>query len=172
LYPPTANTKKTISIVNEEGPESFMQLTSDSAYTAMAVSFLHSGLIGAHPSGTMFPEMAVAVPSEANGLLKVDKANQTMEVTYKLRKGIKWWDGTEVTADDIMTSYKMIMAPEVAVVSRWPQDEITKIEKIDNYTVKATYKIMNIYCLLGWSIYPSKIFKDVVRNKSRSNKYT
>ncbi|HQO99709.1 MAG TPA: S-layer homology domain-containing protein, partial [Caldisericia bacterium] len=162
LYPPTTNTKKTMSIVNEEGPESFMQLTSDSAYTAMAVSFLHSGLIGAHPSGTMFPEMAVAVPSEANGLLKVDKANQTMEVTYKLRKGIKWWDGTEVTADDIMTSYKMIMAPEVAVVSRWPQDEITKIEKVDNYTVKATYKIMNIYCKLGWSIYPSKIFKDVV----------
>lgn len=162
LYPPTTNTKKNMSIVNEEGPESFMTLTSDSAYTAMAVSFLHSGLIGAHPDGTMYPEMAVAVPSEANGLLKIDRANGTMEVTYKLRKGIKWWDGSEVTADDIITSYKMFMAPEVSVVSRWPQDEITKIEKIDNYTVRATYKIMNIYCLLGWSIYPHKIFGTLV----------
>jgi hypothetical protein len=54
----------------------------------------------------LFPGLIKRVPTQENGLWKInhdDKGNfLNMEVTFELRKGIKWCDGSPITADDFV----------------------------------------------------------------------
>jgi peptide/nickel transport system substrate-binding protein len=60
--------------------------------------------------------------------------------TLYLREGLKWSDGEPFTADDLMFWYEAVqMNEEITPVigSRWkPGGEPTKLEKVDDYTVK------------------------------------
>ncbi len=56
-------------------------------------------------------------------------------MTMKLKKDLKWSDGSPLTADDIMTNYYV----NVGKSSIWTYSE--KIEKVDELTIKITYAI-------------------------------
>lgn len=63
------------------------------------------------------------------------------QFTFHLREGIRWHDGIPVTIEDILYSYQRIMAPQVdAPHLRVYYQEIEKVEKIDDRTVRFTYK--------------------------------
>jgi len=153
---PPATGKKTVMIADEAAPESLFPLTSDSAYTINAVTFLHSGLISETPYGVVYPEMAKYVPSLANKHL-IRNADGTVITDVELRKGIKWSDGQLVTIDDYIFSHKLYMSDDIQVVSRSPMDLVTNIQKIDTYTCRITWKSWDPYIPLGWTIYPQHI---------------
>src|SRR6056297_625369 len=54
--------------------------------------------------------------------------------TFNLKEGIKWFDGEEFTADDVVWTYNTLVEGE------YPQsvqlDGITNTEKVDDYTVE------------------------------------
>jgi len=157
LVPPGTLGKKNVINLSEQGPENFFTLTSDSAYTLQAVNYMQGGLIGLTPTGVPYPDIATAIPSVANGLLKVNEATNTVETTYKLRKGVKWSDGAPVTADDAIFAYNMTMSNKIEVVSTYPLDEITEIKKIDDYTLYVKWGALDVYATLGIPLYPKHI---------------
>lgn len=57
-----------------------------------------------------------------------------LEWTFNLKKGIKWTDGEDFTADDVVFTYSTL------ITSQFPQSVqlqgITKVEKVNDYTVK------------------------------------
>ncbi len=157
LVPPGTLGKKDVINLSEEGPENFFTLTSDSAYTLQAVNYMQGALVGETPPGVPYPDIATAVPSTSNGLLKVNEATNTVETTFKFRKGVKWSDGVPVTADDAIFAYNMTMSDKIQVVSTWPYDEITEIKKIDDYTLYIKWGVLETYSILGVSLYPKHI---------------
>jgi peptide/nickel transport system substrate-binding protein len=78
-----------------------------------------------------YPELATAVPTQANGLISKDG----LAITYHLRKGLRWSDGQPLNADDVVFSYHAIMNPANNVVSRTGWDRIVRIDEPDKYTV-------------------------------------
>ncbi|GAB4530713.1 MAG: ABC transporter substrate-binding protein [Anaerolineae bacterium] len=75
------------------------------------------------------------------------------EWTVRLRPGAKWSDGQPFTADDIMFWYNDILLNEELVpsVPVWMQNKdgsVATVEKLDDYTVKWTYKQPNTAFLL------------------------
>jgi peptide/nickel transport system substrate-binding protein len=64
-------------------------------------------------------------------------------VKYKLRQGIKWSDGTEVTSNDSVYTFKLIMNPDTPVTSRSEQQKLENVDNPDKYTVIYNYRSLN-----------------------------
>jgi peptide/nickel transport system substrate-binding protein len=156
ITPPATSSKKTVMITDENAPENFFPLISDSAYTLKAVVPLASGPISMTPYGVPYPEMCTYIPTLENKHL-VRNADGTVITDVQLRKGMKWSDGQLVTIDDYIFSHKLYMSSDIQVVSRSPMDLVTKITKIDNYTCRINWKSWDPYIVLGWGIYPQHI---------------
>lgn len=61
----------------------------------------------AQPDGSLLPDLAVEVPTEANG--GISEGGLAWKV--KLREGITWHDGTAFTAQDVKYTLELINAP-------------------------------------------------------------
>ncbi|MBD5635074.1 MAG: peptide ABC transporter substrate-binding protein [Candidatus Eremiobacteraeota bacterium] len=82
-------------------------------------------------SNTVIPELATIVPTKANGGISADGKT----ITYHLRKGVKWSDGTPFSADDVIFSTKLIEDPKTNVQGREGWDQIVKMDEPDKWTV-------------------------------------
>ncbi len=65
---------------------------------------VYSGLVSHDASLEPVPDIAVRVPSKENGLVSPDG----LEVRWEIRDGIRWHDGTPVTAADVVATYRYL----------------------------------------------------------------
>ena len=70
--------------------------------------------------------LAAELPSLENGGL----AEDGMSVTWKLKQGVKWHDGTPFTADDVVFNWEYARNPATAAVTIGTYKDI-KVEKVD-----------------------------------------
>jgi peptide/nickel transport system substrate-binding protein len=82
------------------------------------------------------PELALAVPMQANGGISADG----LRITYRLRRGVKWQDGAPFTAADVLYTWRQMLNPNNAVVSRVGYDVISRIDAPDPYTIVVRLK--------------------------------
>ncbi len=89
-----------------------------------------------------------------NGLVKYDKdltlvgnladrwdiSKNGLAITFHLKKGIKWTDGAEFTADDVMYGFKTIIDEKTPTAYSEDFKQVKKAEVLDKYTFKATYE--------------------------------
>ncbi|HVM31590.1 MAG TPA: peptide-binding protein [bacterium] len=61
-------------------------------------------------------------------------------ITYYLRKGVKFHDGAPFTADDVLFTYKVYSDPTVNTPFGSNYKDIASVDKLDDYTVRVTYK--------------------------------
>ncbi|PMP67380.1 MAG: peptide-binding protein [Thermodesulfobacterium geofontis] len=71
-------------------------------------------------------------------------------ITFYLKKGVKWEDGVEVTAEDVYFGFKLITSSEIP--SPYASDflEVKDFEIIDPYTFRVTYKRPFALALPSW----------------------
>jgi peptide/nickel transport system substrate-binding protein len=88
------------------------------------------------------------------------------EMTVKLRKGIYWSDGVEFTADDLVYTVDIHMKTPGLSYNGQFNNDVRRIEKVDNYTVKFYLKAANSrfhgYFTVRWAachIMPKHIFE-------------
>lgn len=81
--------------------------------------------------GEQFGEVADGMP--------VSNENFT-EHTVKIRQGIKWSDGEDLTADDVVFTFHMIMTNPGIGPSEYYNTVFASVEKVDDYTVKIVTK--------------------------------
>ncbi len=78
-----------------------------------------------------YPELATAVPTQANGGVSKDG----LTLTFHLRKAVKWSDGVPFDADDVVFSTNVVNNLANNEVGRTGWDQIVKIDEPDKYTV-------------------------------------
>lgn len=76
---------------------------------------------------------------------------------FKLREGVKFHDGVELTAKDVKFTYEMKIAEKNAVPSRLRWERIADFQIIDEYTFYITLKEPDITWLEGWAYAESMI---------------
>ncbi len=87
-------------------------------------------------TGNILPVLAAEVPTEANGGVAADGKS----VTYKLKQGVKWSDGQPFNADDVVFTYDYVTDSATAATSFAIYIDVASVQKVDDYTVKVTFK--------------------------------
>jgi len=93
-------------------------------------------LVSADRDLRLTPELAIEVPSSANGGISRDGKI----ITYRLRHGVRWHDGKPFTSADVAFSYHLVMDPKVNVQSRLGYDEVASVDTPDAFTMRFHFK--------------------------------
>ena len=87
------------------------------------------------PEGELMPDLAVEIPTLENGGISEDLTT----VTWTLKEGVKWSDGTDLTAEDVVFTGEYCIDPETGCVYSARFDGVTSIEAVDPLNVKITF---------------------------------
>ncbi|WP_137180872.1 peptide ABC transporter substrate-binding protein [Roseomonas sp. AR75] len=91
-------------------------------------------LAGWAADGTLYPVLAAEIPSVENKGLSEDGRS----VTWKLKRGVKWHDGTDFSADDVVFNWEYAKNPQVAGVSSGSYTDVNVV-KVDDHTVRVEF---------------------------------
>ena len=127
-YKPQAGTKGGQLVYSDWEPvDDLNVIASTAATTQQAAYVLWGALWQFDPKNAPYPDMVSAVPSTDNGLVKQIDATH-MDVTLRLKSGIKWSDGSPITPDDMMFTINAICNPDTGAYSQSGYDHIATME--------------------------------------------
>jgi len=86
-------------------------------------------------NGNMTPYLAVEIPTVANGGVSEDLTS----ITWKIKPGLVWSDGTAFTAHDVVFTSEYCMHPEGGCQQLTSFSDVASVEAIDDLTVKVTF---------------------------------
>lgn len=118
-------------------------------------NMIYSSLVVVETDGTQRNALAESVEAAADGL----------SLTVKLKEGVKWSDGEDFTADDVVFTYEQKVKKENGNADQlWLDDKPIEIEKVDDFTVKFNLPSPSAAALHNivteTFIIPEHIFKD------------
>jgi len=100
---------------------------------------IHPGLTSWDNEGTLRPILGEAVPSIDNGLWKL-LPDGRMDMTWTVKQGATWHDGTPVTAADLEFTVALMQDRELAVFHDKSADLIDGAEVVDSRTILVHWK--------------------------------
>ncbi|WP_407639894.1 peptide ABC transporter substrate-binding protein [Allorhizobium taibaishanense] len=92
-------------------------------------------LAGFDPQGNVFPRLVVDIPTVENGGVSADLTT----ITWKIKPGIKWSDGSAFTADDVVFTWKYCTADGGGCAQKSKFEGVKTVEAVDPQTVKVTF---------------------------------
>ena len=102
-----------------------------------------------------------------NGLVKYDKdlilrpelaeswqySRDCLDLTFKLRRDVRWHDGQPFTADDVVFTYETMVNPKTPTAYGGDFKTVEEVKAVDPYTVHVRYKQPNAKALQSWGIW-------------------
>lgn len=122
--------------------ETLNPVLSESAYEATILNAIFCTLIRVNDKMEYVPDLLEELPTVSE---------DGLTYTFKLRKGVKFHDGVELTAEDVKFTYDMKMDPNNPVPSRTTMEQIASWNIIDDYTFSFTLKEPVAEYLEGWA---------------------
>ncbi len=92
-------------------------------------------------AGEMVPYLAEGIPTVENGGVSQDLTS----ITWKLKDGLLWSDGTPVTADDVVFTWQYCTADGGGCAQLSNFGDVTNVEAVDPKTVKVTFGVAKPY---------------------------
>ncbi len=143
-----------------EGPKTFNPFNTKDATSSTMAEIMFDGLVSTKPdTGEVIPKLAKSFEISPDG----------KTYTFHLRHGIQWSDGKPITADDVVFTWNKIILTGMGNTSTRDSilidNQLPKVEKIDDYTMKfVTIKPFAPFLrILGAPIAPKHIFEPVVK---------
>ena len=113
-------------------PPGLNPMVFDNANVTFFAPLFHGFLLRTDGNGRLIPDLAVRVPTVANGGI----ARDGRSVTYHLRHGVRWHDGAPFDARDVVFSFAAAMNPANQVPDRTGFDHVADVRALDSYTVR------------------------------------
>ena len=88
-----------------------------------------------NPDAELVPVLAEKVPTLANGGVSADRTR----ITWTLREGVVWSDGTPCTAEDVVFTWRYCMAPDAGCVHAANFANVSSVDAVDERTVTITF---------------------------------
>ena len=87
------------------------------------------------PNGTIVPRLAVEIPTIENGGVSED----LMTITWTLKEGLLWSDGSDVTADDVVFTWQYCSDESTGCTASEAFLGIESVEALDDRTIMITF---------------------------------
>lgn len=87
--------------------------------------------------GVMVPWLAESIPTVENGGV----AEDLLSITWVLREGLLWSDGTALTAADAVFSAQYCMHPEGGCAQRRFFNDVASVEAVDDRTIRVNFEV-------------------------------
>jgi peptide/nickel transport system substrate-binding protein len=139
-------------------------IVGQDAGSALCAGEMQQGLVGIHPvTGIYYPELARSWTVSEDGLA----------ITFHLRRGIRWSDGTPFTADDVVFTYNDLILNDAVDASRrdglrLPDGTFPVIDKLDEHTVRFTLsaRFRPVLDAVTANIAPEHVLADSVHKRN------
>lgn len=142
-----------------EGPKTFNPFNTNDATSSQMAGLMYDGLLS---TDAFTGEVTLRMAKRLNVL------PDDMTYIIELRHGLRWSDGKEITADDVVYTYNDIVFNGYGDTSTrdamYVDGKLPTVEKLDKYTVKFKTPVPFAPFLrnLSMSIAPKHIFKPAV----------
>ena len=129
-----------VNVIYWQAPSILNPYLSTGTKDVESASLVLEPLIRFNEKGEMVAYLAQDVPTVANGGFSADFKT----ITYKLRSGVKWSDGTPVTAQDVLFTYEYCTGIKGCAKANifTPVD---KVVAVDANTVRISFKTAKPY---------------------------
>ena len=87
------------------------------------------------PEGNLVPALAAQIPTLENGGVSQD----SLSITWNLKEGLKWSDGSDMTAEDVVFTWRYCVDEDTGCTSESSFDGVASVEAIDDTTVKIAF---------------------------------
>ena len=133
-----------------------------------ASQLFYEPLADTDTEGNIVPVLAQETPSVANGGVGRDGT----WVQWRLKRGVTWHDGRPFTADDVIFTWQYASDQASATTSAGSYLGIERAEKVDDHTVKLTFKRptpfwADAFCNAAGFVLPRHVFEPYRGGKSR-----
>ncbi len=93
------------------------------------------------PDGQLVPRLAASIPTVGNGGVAADLAS----IIWTLREGLTWSDGSDVSADDVVFTWRYCTDEATGCTGSDAFNGIASVEAIDALTVRITFETPTPY---------------------------
>jgi peptide/nickel transport system substrate-binding protein len=139
-----------------------------SAKDVAASRIVSEPLFSIAPDGHFVPILAAEIPSIENG----GRSQDGTWTTWHLKQGVVWHDGRPFTADDVVFTWEFTSDPATGSVSRGLYENIRRIEKLDDHTVKVVFADPTPrWYISGGQILPQHLFAEYQGSNARHAPY-
>ncbi|MCA2009672.1 peptide ABC transporter substrate-binding protein [Tritonibacter mobilis] len=124
-----------VNIIYWQAPSIMTPFLSGGTKDVEAASLVIEPLARFNASGEMVPWLVEDIPTVSNGGVSEDLT----QITWKLKPGIKWSDGTDLTSADVKFTYEYCTHPEGGCAQVTKFEGVTGVETPDENTVVVTF---------------------------------
>jgi peptide/nickel transport system substrate-binding protein len=129
----------TLTILYWQAPTVLNPHLAQGAKDRVASRIAYEPLASYDREGNLIPFLAAEIPTLGNGGVAADGKS----VTWKLKRDLSWSDGQPFTARDVLFTYKFATDPSIGASTSTAYSAIERVEALDDYTVRITFKDVN-----------------------------
>ncbi len=126
-----------LRIIYWQAPSTMNPYLSGGTKEIEAASLVLEPLARYDQNGDMRPWLAVQVPTLENGGVAADLRS----ITWKLKGGVKWADGTPLTAKDVVFTWKYCTHPQGGCSQSEKYNDVKNVEALGPRTVRVTFGV-------------------------------
>lgn len=158
----------TLKILYWQAPTILNEHQSQGTKDQDASRLVMEPLAALDPDGKPVPVLAAEIPTLENGGI----AKDLKSITWKLKPGLKWSDGSPFTADDVVFTWQYIADPKTAAVTTDTVSGVTNVEAKDPNTVVVSFQDPNpypyqLFVSARGPILQKKQFQDYIGEKAK-----
>jgi len=125
-----------VNIIYWQAPSIMNPFLSGGTKDVEAASLVIEPLARYNASGKLVPWLVEDVPTVENGGVSEDLT----QITWKLKPGIKWSDGSDLTSADVKFTYDYCTHPEGGCAQVTKFEGVTSVETPDDSTIVVTFE--------------------------------
>ena len=144
--------KKRIVIGITQEPKTLNPLTNSMSTGYELIALLNRGLSVWDDRWEIIPDLAEFIPTLKNkGVIFLKEGK--MKVVWKLKKGLKWSNGKDLTASDFVYTHELALNPKMPVLARDFDKHIVTIKAVDDLTLEVVWDSRFPY-YDSWYVHP------------------